>query len=64
MLFIELNDLSHSVEDIAIVKIAISRGFNVAIFEEFFKSLNKWSTFWTYYSDLGKQYKYKYAYNY
>ena len=39
MLFMELNYLSHSDEDTAIVEIAVKSGFNVGIFEESFKSL-------------------------
>lgn len=39
MLFIVLNDLSRSDEDIAIIEIAIKSGLNVGIFEESFKSI-------------------------
>lgn len=34
MLFMEIYDLSHSDEDIALVEIAVKSGFKVGIFEE------------------------------
>lgn len=40
MMLIELNDLSHSGEDMAIVEIVVKSGLNVATFEESFVSLN------------------------